>query len=211
MLHAGENIVEGIPVEVVRKRIRRINLRVAPDGVVWLSVPLFRATLREGERFLRTKLDWVRRTRKAVLSRPSPECEAVGEGEIATLREILTELNAMWAARLHEPDVVWRLREVKTFWGTCNWRKRLITYNIELARAPRELVEYVVVHELTHLQAHDHGPGFYALMTARLPRWQELRKRLNRREWVQSARSNDAHAADPQTIQLVQAEFPLGI
>ena len=32
MLHSGHNEIEGVPVEVVRKRIRRINIRVAPDG-----------------------------------------------------------------------------------------------------------------------------------------------------------------------------------
>ena len=39
MLHSGHNEVEGVPVEVVRKRIRRINIRVAADGTVCLSVP----------------------------------------------------------------------------------------------------------------------------------------------------------------------------
>ena len=39
MLHNGPNEVDGIPVEVIRKRIRRINIRVAADGTVCLSVP----------------------------------------------------------------------------------------------------------------------------------------------------------------------------
>lgn len=69
MLHAGENVVDGIPVEVIRKRIRRINLRVSPDGFVRLSIPTYWATLHEGEEFLRSKLDWVRKTRDKVLAR----------------------------------------------------------------------------------------------------------------------------------------------
>ena len=72
---------------------------------------------------------------------------------------------------------------MKSLWGSCHWRRRRITYNTELALAPRELVEYVVVHELTHLQAHDHGPRFHALMDERLPDWAARRRRLNKREF----------------------------
>ena len=87
-------------------------------------------------------------------------------------------LMPIWAARLAEPGVSWRLRTMKSQWGSCQWRKRMITLNTELARQPREVVEYVVVHEFTHLQAHDHGPGFKALMDERLPGWRNLRRRL---------------------------------
>ena len=47
-----------------------------------------------------------------------------------------------------------------------------------LAGAPRECVEYVVVHELTHLKAHGHGVRFKALMDERLPDWRERRRAL---------------------------------
>ena len=62
MLHHGPHEVDGIPVEVIRKRIRRINIRVAADGAVCLSIPKWcypprrsraaegsGATLRQGE------------------------------------------------------------------------------------------------------------------------------------------------------------------
>ena len=105
------------------------------------------------------------------------------ESELEALRTLLGELNATWAARVREEGVSWKIRKVKSLWGCCNWQKRSITYNAELAHAPRELVEYVVVHEYTHFKAHNHGPRFYALMDERLPGWQAFRKRLNRREW----------------------------
>ncbi len=52
MLHSGENVVDGVPVDVERKRIRRINIRIKPDGRVHLSVPKWWATLKDGEAFL---------------------------------------------------------------------------------------------------------------------------------------------------------------
>ena len=163
MFRTGRNFIDGIAVDVVRKRVRRINVRVSADGVIHLSVPSWGCTIAEGEAFLRANWKW------AVSARAQ------------ALAVLLAELHAAWCARLGEAGVTWKLRTMKTLWGSCHFRKRHVTYNRELARAPRELVEYVVVHELTHLRAPNHGPAFYALMDARLPGWRALRRALNRR------------------------------
>ena len=190
MFRAGTNFIDGIPIEVTRKRIRRINLRIAPDGRVHLSVPLRWATLAEGEAFLRSKWKWVVATRQSVLARPSASRRPIAPEERVALLALLGAhgepdgLMPVWAARLCEPGVSWKLRTMKSQWGSCNWRKRLITLNAELARVSRDLVEYVVVHEFTHLQAHDHGPEFKALMDARLPDWRERRRRLSGRDFT---------------------------
>lgn len=207
MIHVGSSIVDGIPVEVTRKRTRRINLRVSADGTVRLSIPAYWATLHQGEEFLRSKLDWVRKVRAEILARPRLTRAPVSEDEERSLRELLSELNGSWAAKLREDGVSWKLRKVKTFWGSCNWRKRLITYNPELAHAPRELVEYVVVHELTHLKAHDHGKRFYALMDERLPDWQTLRRALNKRERMKDLSPVNEDPTPVPTGPLVQGEF----
>ena len=221
MLHSGHNEVDGIPVEVVRKRIRRINIRVAADGTVCLSVPKWcyppsvseprsggysGATLWQGEAFLREKWKWVLKVRAEVLARSAVTRTPVSEAELEALRDLLGELNDLWAARVGEKGVSWKIRKVKSLWGCCHWRDRYITYNADLARAPRELVEYVVVHEYTHFAVHNHGPRFYALMDERLPGWQALRRRLNRREWGEPrpTAQPDAKARKPT---LVQPEF----
>ena len=184
MFRTGRNYIDGIPVEVERKRIRRINIRIASDGIIHLSVPKWWATLAEGEAFLRSKWKWAVETRQKVLASPVAPRTPISPEERATLLRMLGSkgepdgLMPIWAARLAEPGVSWRLRTMKSQWGSCQWRKRMITLNTELARQPREVVEYVVVHEFTHLQAHDHGPGFKALMDERLPGWRNLRRRL---------------------------------
>ena len=187
MFKSGRNFIDGIPIEVERKRIRRINIRIASDGVIHLSVPKWWATLAEGEAFLRSKWKWAVETRRKVLSNPVASRKPISPEERAALLRMLGAhgepdgLMPAWAARLAEPGVSWRLRTMKSQWGSCQWRKRMITLNTELARFPREVVEYVVVHEFTHLQVHDHGPRFKALMDARLPGWRQLRRRLSMR------------------------------
>ena len=180
MLHSGENLVYGVPVDVERKRIRRINIRVNPDGRVHLSVPKWWATLKDGEEFLFSKWKWVLKTRAEVLARPVVVRPPCTEEEIAALKALLQELNSVWAQRLGEPNVTWKVRRLKSVWGSCHFRRRSITYNAELARVSRAHVEYVVVHELTHLKAPNHGPLFYGLMDARLPGWKCLRRELNK-------------------------------
>ena len=182
MFHCGTNFIDGIPVEVTRKRIRRINVRVAADGCIHLSVPFWGATLAEGEAFLRSKWRWAMEARTKALKRPAAVRTPVTPEERAALVKTLTELIGAWAFKLLESGVTWTIRPRKSVWGTCHWRKRFIVFNLELARVSRELAEYVVVHELTHLQVADHGPRFQALMDARLPNWRTLRRRLNGRD-----------------------------
>lgn len=205
MIRTGENIIDGVPVDVERKRIRRINIRIKPDGRIHLSVPKWWATLKEGEAFLRSKWDWVVKSRREMLARPPIAKTPVTNEERQRLGALIGELHFIWTARLDEPDVSWKLRRMTTLWGSCHWRKRMITYSTELACVPRELVEYVVVHELTHLQAHDHGSGFYALMDARLPEWKTLRRRLNKRLFDPVV--VPVPSVPNACISLVQAEF----
>lgn len=178
MLKTGRNYLDGIPVDVERKRIRRINIRIGPDGTVKLSVPKWWATVAEGEAFLRSKWKWAVAARTKMLSTPAAAKSPPTRDQLYRLATALGELNGQWALRLGEGGVSWKLRDMKTLWGSCHFAKRSVTYSTGLARAPRELVEYVVVHELTHLKAHGHGPDFYALMDERLPGWKALRRRL---------------------------------
>ena len=184
MIHTGENVVEGIPVTVVKRRARHYIVRVKLDGSVYLTVPLWGGTLAKGEEFLASRWEWVLRTRARALANPAPPPVPAREFtpmEVASLQTLLGHLHSTWAARLGEFGVAWKLRRMKSRWGVCNWVKRRVTYAVMLADRPMECVEYVVVHELTHLKAHGHGPKFQALMDERLPDWRERRRMLKDR------------------------------
>ena len=178
VLHEGDNLVNDVPVAVERKAVRRINVRVRPDGRVYVSLPNRRLSLRDAEAFLLAHWDWVLKARAELLSRPQPAVRPVTPEELAQLGVLLDALTTAWCTRLGEPGVTWKTRTMKSLWGSCHIRKRVITYNTKLAHAAPELVEYVVVHELTHLKVPNHGPRFRALMDVRLPDWPVRRRRL---------------------------------
>jgi len=70
-----------------------------------------------------------------------------------------------------------KFRKMKSRWGSCN-SKREITLNSELSRVNRELIDYVVVHELAHIQHMNHSKSFHALVELYLPNSKEYRKEL---------------------------------
>ena len=71
------------------------------------------------------------------------------------------------------------LQRMKTKWGSCNHRAGTIRLNTELVKKPKELLEYVVVHEMLHLMEPTHSERFLRLMSKHYPAWREARAELN--------------------------------
>ena len=72
------------------------------------------------------------------------------------------------------------VQRMKTRWGSCNVKRRSVRLNTDLAKKPRECLEYVIVHELVHLLEPTHNARFVALMDQFLPGWPHRRDQLNR-------------------------------
>ena len=77
--------------------------------------------------------------------------------------------------RLLKPKL--KIRAMKTRWGSLSSLGNM-NLNLELIRAPKKCIEYVVVHELCHLIHHNHGAGFYKLMDTSLPDWRKRKRNL---------------------------------
>ena len=72
------------------------------------------------------------------------------------------------------------VQRMKTKWCSCNPRAGTIRLNTDLAKKPRECLEYIVVHEMVHLLEPTHNARFIALMNQFMPKWQSHRETLNR-------------------------------
>jgi predicted metal-dependent hydrolase len=175
--------VGDLTIEIMRKRIKRVYLRVyPPDGRVCVSVP---QSYSQGvvRRIIAEKLEWIRRQQSRVLASPLEATLSMTEGEIRRyreqLRQLIPPLARKWEPMLGVQAAEWRIRRMKTRWGSCNFMARRIWLNLELARRSPACLEYVVVHELTHLLEPRHNARFYALLDAHLPQWRALRAELN--------------------------------
>ena len=70
----------------------------------------------------------------------------------------------------------WRVKKMKTRWGTCNREARRIWLNTELARKPKYFLEYIIVHELVHFLERNHTARFAAYMDKFLPHWRGIKE-----------------------------------
>jgi predicted metal-dependent hydrolase len=73
------------------------------------------------------------------------------------------------------------IRNQKTRWGSCSSRGNL-SFNIRLATAPQEVIDYVVVHELMHLKEPNHSKRFWSLVEASCPAYRQHRDWLKKNE-----------------------------
>jgi predicted metal-dependent hydrolase len=90
------------------------------------------------------------------------------------------ELITRWESVLGVRVQRFFVQQMKTRWGSCNPRARTIRLNTELAKKPKECLEYIVAHEMVHLLEPSHNARFVALMDQHMPKWQFYRQRLNR-------------------------------
>jgi len=93
----------------------------------------------------------------------------------AAVPELIAKWERMIGVKLERVFV----QKMKTKWGSSNPRARSIRLNTELAKKPRDCLEYVVVHEMFHLLERHHNDRFTALMDNYLPQWGHLREMLN--------------------------------
>ncbi len=103
----------------------------------------------------------------------------VHEWHKALLHAAVSKLIEKWEPRLGVKVSGYFLQRMKTKWGSCNHRARRIRLNTELVKKPKDLLEYVVVHEMLHLIAPTHSEQFLVLMTKHYPAWRNARAELN--------------------------------
>ena len=103
----------------------------------------------------------------------------VHEWHKSLLHAAIPDLIRKWEPRLGVEVAGYFLQRMKTKWGSCNFRARNIRLNTELVKKPKDLLEYVVVHEMLHLIAPTHSEQFLALISKHYPAWREARAELN--------------------------------
>jgi predicted metal-dependent hydrolase len=96
------------------------------------------------------------------------------------IRQIGGEFIAKWQPIIGVKVSEFKIKVMKTKWGTCNPSDRRIWLNLELAKKPLECIEYIVVHEMTHILARKHDDAFIKHLNKFLPKWKSYREDLNR-------------------------------
>jgi predicted metal-dependent hydrolase len=68
-------------------------------------------------------------------------------------------------------------RKMDKKWGSFSGQRKL-TLNPKLIQAPRECIDYVIIHELCHFKYRDHSQNFYKLLSSKMPGWEKVKEKL---------------------------------
>jgi predicted metal-dependent hydrolase len=112
-------------------------------------------------------------------SSQAKRAEVIHEWHKTLLHQEVPAMIERWAARLGVKVNAYFLQRMKTKWGSCNSAAGNIRLNTELVKKPKDLLEYVVVHEMVHLIEPTHSDRFIAILDRHYPTWREARADLN--------------------------------
>lgn len=105
--------------------------------------------------------------------------ELMHEWHKLLLHEVVPPLVQKWERKLKVSVSGYFLQRMKTKWGSCNHSAGNIRLNTELVKKPKDLLEYVIVHEMAHLIEPTHSECFIAILEEHYPSWREARAELN--------------------------------
>lgn len=219
--------------EFERKKVRNINMRIRPDGSIYVSAPKS-VSDKAVERFMVSKKDFIidsinkvndrlansfrpsyfedgTRVKvfgeiKTVVIRKAPRNSVQVEGGEVIInsrdpdeQESVARVYNKWRTEMLKAKVnqiadevcpsfvlmgakapaAIKFRTMRSRWGSCKPKERVLTFNYNLFETPEECVRYVVVHEFAHLLVADHSARFYGYVERIMPDWREQRRRLN--------------------------------
>jgi predicted metal-dependent hydrolase len=167
-------VFEGIPFEVVRRRVRysRVEFKtsglrvVVPRGINPLAI------LEEN------KTSILKKYRKLIQQMETARKTPMIDWTAEEFNGIISRYVEQYSRQLNVKPTRIKFRKMKRRWGSCR-HDGTITLNIFLQFAPEHLIAYIIYHELAHLVVRGHNRKFKALIANEFPHYRQLDKELN--------------------------------
>jgi|GEM_PF-519773 len=164
---------------------KHIRITVKPDGSVNVSAPK-RVAKSDIDKFVAEKSDWIKKQQDTYAKSRTSTQHVDDKRSYASYKDAALRLvtrrvehfNDHYGFRYSKI----RINNTKTQWGSCSATK-VLSFNYRVAFLPPSLVDYLVVHELCHLQEFNHSPRFWRLVAETIPNYKEARK-LMRQEGI---------------------------
>ena len=170
-----------IEYELIRSNRKTLTIQVKPDGSVIVRAPVRLAKYRIAK-FVKDHETWIF-AQQEKLEKYHENMHVITDEErqegILQAKKIFPERTAYFAERMGVTYNRITIREQKTRWGSCSSAGNL-NFNWKLVLMPSELLDYVVVHELTHLLERGHNVHFYGILDQVYPNWKACRERLKK-------------------------------
>lgn len=170
-----------VPYQIqASKKARRLRISVYRNLRVVVTLPVgFKIS--EAEKYLRQKLDWVKKSLNHFMKFPPAPIVKYGKKDylqnkaaaLALAKNKLGQFNKFYGFSYNRVSI----KNQKTRWGSCS-KKGNLNFNYKIVHLPENLVDYLVVHELCHLREMNHSRDFWALVEKTIPDYKILRRQL---------------------------------
>jgi predicted metal-dependent hydrolase len=160
---------------VYNKKLKHSYISISRDKKVVLKTPNKSKDFAEG--FLEEKSAWIQKQLIKI-----DNLTPITREEIHT-KEFIANRVEEFSARMQLPFRTLKFKKMKSRWGSCNSRRE-ITLNLELIHLEKNLIDYVVVHELAHIRHMNHSKSFHQLVEEFLPDAKEYRKELKNIKFI---------------------------
>lgn len=173
------------------KRAKRIRLTVRSDGKVTITTPLWitgnliERFLREKEKWIQNKIQFFKDTESKRARKFSTKDYLENKSRALTLaRDRIAFYNQIYGFAFNKIFI----KNQKTRWGSCSI-KRNLNLNYKILFLPQKYQDYIIVHELCHLQELNHSKNFWALVKKGVPDYLNIKKELHKhhllyKQWV---------------------------
>ncbi|MCF0198486.1 MAG: DUF45 domain-containing protein [Bacteroidaceae bacterium] len=171
-------------IQITRKRVKRMTLRVTSRGEVHVSVPLGLPQA-DVEAFISANEAWLARALARTELRQQQRAQFYDQLHCTTraewhdclerLKSKVEPMVAHYEPRMGVQHASIVYKKLTSKWGSCHVRTRQLTFSLYLLLLPDWCIEHIVVHELAHLLVPNHSAAFYRVMDKHFPRWKEAR------------------------------------
>ena len=171
-----EKRCERLTYRLVRSDRTTVSQQIMPEGALVVRAP---KAMKRGEidRFVESKRGWVEKHLRNVEPEVPRMTQAEFEELVRQALEVIPRVAARFAPVVGVTYGHITIRNQRTRWGSCSSQGNL-NFNCLLLRAPQEVLEYVVVHELCHRKEMNHSPKFWAEVERVLPNYRESKRWL---------------------------------
>ncbi len=165
-------------------RARRLRITIHSDALVTVTLP-HTMNIGRAENFVKERAEWIEESVRKMKVRiakyplstlPKGSSKGLKENKEAArllVSELLATFNNIYNLQWNRVTI----KNTKSRWGSCS-KKRNLNFNYKIVYLPKELAEYLVVHEMCHLKQMNHSEKFWELVSRSIPDYKVLRKKL---------------------------------
>jgi len=159
------------------KKAKYMRLEVRRDGQLVVTVP-FGVDLNFIENFINQKSEWIAGRLKyfdsvIFINGNKKDYKKYKEKARVLAHSRVAHYNGLYGFSVNRISI----KNTKSRWGSCS-KKGNLNFNYKIVLLPKELADYVVVHELCHLKEFSHSKIFWNLVSLAIPDYKNLRKKL---------------------------------